>query len=75
MPTELTNESLRGICENNFKLAHFAIDLARYYIHAGRETHLKDLIREIKKHPNPHYVEELREIDAIEKRATEQEER
>lgn len=67
--TELTNESLKGICNSNFELAHFAIGLGRYYIKSGRETHLTDIIREIKKHPNPKYLEELKGIAEIEKNA------
>lgn len=65
----LTNEALRGICENNFKLAHYAIALGRYYIASGRVADLADILKEVKRHPNPNYVEELKEIDAIEKRA------
>ena len=65
--SELTNESLKGICQSNFELAHYAIELGRYYIKSGRETHLTDIIREIKKHPTPRYLEELKGIDEIEK--------
>jgi C-terminal processing protease CtpA/Prc len=71
MAEALTNEALKGICNSNFELAHFAIALARYYIHSGRETHLREIIRDIKKHPNPKYIEELKEIDEIERRAQE----
>jgi len=69
MTENLTNESLRGICNSSFELAHYAIALGRYYIESGRVVHLKDILREIKKHPNPDYIEELREIDKIEKRS------
>jgi len=72
MLESLTNESLIGICENNFKLAHFAIELARYYIHSGRTVQLKDIIRDVRKNPDPHYIEELKEIDEIEKRSKQQ---
>ncbi len=66
MTTEpLTNESLRGICKSSFDLAHFAIDLGRYMIHSGRETHIRDVIKEIRKHPDPNYVETLRNVDEI----------
>ncbi|NGX47930.1 MAG: hypothetical protein K1000chlam3_01315 [Chlamydiae bacterium] len=71
MAEALTNEALKGICENNFELAHFAIELARYYIRSGRETHINDIIRDIKKHPDPKYINELKEIDEIERRAQE----
>jgi len=69
----LTNEALGGICNSSFELARYAIELGRYYISAGREFHLKDILREIKKHPDPHYIEELKEIEEIEKRAKDQE--
>lgn len=71
MAETLTNEALRGICNSNFELTHFAIDLARYYMASGRETSLREVLRDIKRHPNPRYLEELKEIDEIEKRAQE----
>ncbi len=73
MTESLTNEELAGICDSSFELTHFAIALARYYIHSGRELNMKDILRDIKKHPDPHYIEELREIDKIEQRSKEQE--
>ena len=69
MTDALTNETMKGICESNFKLIHYAIDLARYYMQSGRETSLKEVLRDVRKHPNPHYIEELRNIDEIEKEA------
>lgn len=69
MADNLTNESLKGICNSNFELAHFAIELARYYIRSGRETSLREIVRDVKKHPNPQYLEELKEIDEIERKA------
>lgn len=71
MAEALTNEALKGICNSNFELAHFAIELARYYIKSGRETSLREVIRDVKKHPHPKYLEELREIEEIERRAQE----
>lgn len=68
MTDNLTNESLKGICNSSFELAHYAIALGRYYIASGREAQLKDILRDIKKHPNPDYIEELMAIDSIEKR-------
>ncbi|NGX38252.1 MAG: hypothetical protein K1000chlam2_01424 [Chlamydiae bacterium] len=72
MTETLTNESLKGICQNSFELAHYAIALGRYYIKSGREIHLRDIIRDIKRHPDPKYIEELHHIDEIEKKAHEQ---
>ncbi len=65
MTETLTNESLAGICKSNFELAHYAINLWRYYIQSGREADLADVLREVRKHPTPAYVEELKEIDEI----------
>ena len=47
----------------------YAIKLARYYIHSGRETSLKEILRDVRKHPDPKYIEELKSIDDIEKEA------
>ena len=72
MTETLTNEGLKDICQSTFELARYAIELARYYIKSGRETHLSDIVRDIKRHPNPKYIEELHHIDEIEKKAQEQ---
>ena len=72
MTEALTNEALKGICESSFELAHYAIALGRYYIRSGREIHLVDIIRDVKRHPDPKYIEELHHIDEIEKKAKEQ---
>lgn len=72
MTETLTNESLKGICRSSFELAHYAIALGRYYIKSGRETRLSDIIRDIKRHPDPKYIEELHHIDELEKKAQEQ---
>lgn len=59
----LTNESLRGVFKNNFELAHFAIRLARYYVHAGHEIALADLFDQIRKNPSSKFLEELEALD------------
>ncbi len=71
MAESVTNEALSGICNSLFELAHYAIDLGRYHIKSGRETSLKEILRGVKKHPNPKYIEELREIDEIGRKAQE----
>jgi|GEM_PF-1162773 len=71
MAEAMTNEALKNICSSSFELAHFAIKLGRYYIHSGREIQLREIIRDIKKHPDPSYIDELREIDEIERKAHE----
>jgi len=60
---------MKGICDNNFKLVHYAIALARYYMLSGRETSLREVLRDVRKHPDPHYIEELKNIDEIEREA------
>jgi hypothetical protein len=55
----LTNESMRGVFKNNFELAHFAIRLARYYVHAGHEISLADLFDQVRKNPTLKYLEDL----------------
>lgn len=69
MTENLTNEALKGICNSSFELTHFAILLGQYYISSGRPASLKDILRDVKKHPYPHYIEELKEIDKIEMRS------
>lgn len=71
MAETLTNETLKGICNSVFELTDFAIQLARYYIKSGRETSLREIVRAVKRHPHPKYLEELKEIDEIELRAQE----
>lgn len=67
MTDSLTNEGLAGICDNNFDLAHYAINLARYYIKSGKEVTLTEILKDIKKHPTPRYLEELKKIEEVEK--------
>lgn len=62
----LTNETIRGFFRNNFELAQYGIRLGRYLIKSGHEVELDTLLDEIRKHPNPNYLNELKEIDAIE---------
>lgn len=71
MAESVTNEALSGICESSFKLAHYAIALGQYYIKSGRETSLREVLRDVKRHPNPEYINELKEIDEIERKAQE----
>lgn len=65
MTDQLTNEPLKGICQSSFELAHYAIGLGRYYIKSGREFTIGELLKEVKKHPDPRYLAKLKEIDEI----------
>ena len=71
MTDAMTNEAMKGICESNFELIHYSINLARYYMQSGRETSLKEVLRDVRRHPNPHYIEELKNIDEIERQVQE----
>ncbi len=59
----LTNENLRSAFKNNFELAHFAIRLARYYVHAGHEISLADLFDQIRKNPSSKFLEDLESLE------------
>ena len=47
----LTNEKLRGVFKNNFKLVNQAIQLARFYIKSGHEIRMDRLLEELKNNP------------------------
>lgn len=59
----LTHEKLRGVFKNNFELAHFAIRLARYYVHAGHEISLADLFEQVRKNPTQAFIEGLETME------------
>ncbi|NGX45554.1 MAG: hypothetical protein K940chlam2_00709 [Chlamydiae bacterium] len=62
---DMTNESLRGICANNFELAHFAIRLSRYHMKAGHEVTMQEVLDEVRKNPDPSYIEKLIEMESF----------
>lgn len=70
----LTNEKIKVLFKNNFELANYAIKLARYSIHSGHEVTVDDLLEEIRLHPNPSYLEDLKKSDLADKEEEEQEE-
>jgi len=59
----LTNEKLRGVFKNNFKLVNQAIQLARFYIRSGHEIRMDRLLEELKNNPDEGYVKELEELE------------
>ncbi len=63
MKEMLTHENLRGPFKSQFELAHFAIRLARYYVHSGHEATLGDLFEQIRKNPSPSLIEDLEQAD------------
>ncbi len=56
---QLTNEALKKHFKDNFALAHFAIDAARYLIRAGHEVNIPTLLRDIQRNPSLFSIEEL----------------
>lgn len=66
----LTNEKLKGLFKSNFELARHAMRLAKYYVKSGREFHVDDLLEEIRRNPQDSYLEEIKELDAQERAAS-----
>ncbi len=73
MTDTMTNEGLAQICRSSFELTNFAIDLGRYYIHSGHETSMKEILRDVKRNPDPTYVKALKAIDEQEMQEREEE--
>ena len=59
----LTNEKLRGIFKNNFELTNYAIRLGRYYMRAGHEVSLEELLEQVRKNPSESYLAALQQMD------------
>ncbi len=75
MTDALTNEALKGICNSTFDLANYAMDLGRYYIKSGHETSMREILRDVKRNPNPSYVQDLKDFDEQEMRDRRENER
>jgi hypothetical protein len=60
---QLTNEQLRLLFKNNFKLANQAIELGRYYIHSGHEVSIDKLLEEVRRNPQEDYLKDLKALD------------
>jgi hypothetical protein len=56
---QLTNEALKKHFHDNFELAQFAINVARYLIKAGHEVDVPELLKEIEKNPSLYTPENL----------------
>ena len=59
----LTNEKLRSLFKNNFKLVNQAIELARFYIRSGHEVRMDRLLEELKNNPEEGYLKELQDLE------------
>ena len=69
----LTNEEFKGICKNNFELTLYAINLGKYYIRSGHEADIRRILDEVKRHPNPTYLEDLQKFEEAEAQETPEE--
>lgn len=70
----LTNEDLKGICKSNFELTLYAINLGKYFIMSGHETDIRKILDEVKRHPNPEYLNDLIKFEEADKAESSQEE-
>ncbi len=62
----MTSETLRALFKSNFQLVNQAIRLGRFYIKAGHDLRLNDLLNELKAHPSPDYIKDLQEAEKAE---------
>jgi dienelactone hydrolase len=69
---QLTNEALKKHFHDNFELARFAINVARYLIKAGHEVDVPDLLKEIQKNPGMYTPENLEMLAKAEKEQPEE---
>jgi dienelactone hydrolase len=63
---QLTNEALKKHFHDNFELAQFAINVARYLIKAGHEVDVPELLKDIQKNPSLYTPEQLEAIEKAE---------
>lgn len=62
----LTNEALKKHFKDNFELALFTINVARYLIKSGHEVDIPELLKDIQKNPTLYTQEQLEAIDKAE---------
>ena len=60
----LTNEALRKIFKNNFRLANQSIELCRYYLKSGHDVNLDQILEEICRNPAEDYLKDLMALEA-----------
>jgi hypothetical protein len=63
---QLTNEALKKHFKDNFELALFTINVARYLIKSGHEVDIPELLKDIQKNPTLYTPEQLEAIDKAE---------
>jgi hypothetical protein len=62
----LTNQNLKAVFKNNFKLVNQAINLARFYIRSGHEFKMNKLLHELKNNPDEQYLKDLQALEESE---------
>ena len=62
----LTNEALKKHFKDNFELALFTINVARYLIKSGHEVDIPQLLKEIQKNPSLYTPEHLEALEKAE---------
>lgn len=62
----LTNEALKKHFKDNFELALFTINVARYLIKSGHEVDIPELLKDIQKNPTLYTPEQLEALDKAE---------
>lgn len=68
---QLTSEALKKHFHDNFELAQFAINVARYLIKSGHEVDVPTLLKEIQKNPSMYTPENLELLDKADQAETE----
>jgi hypothetical protein len=63
---QLTNEALKKHFKDNFELALFTINVARYLIKSGHEVDIPELLKDIQKNPTLYTPEQLEALDKAE---------
>ena len=66
MKEQMTSEALKKHFHDNFALAQFAINVARYLIKAGHEVDVPELLKDIQKNPGLYTPEQLAAIEHAE---------
>ncbi len=69
----LTNETIKGLFKNNFVLVNQAINLARFYMHAGHEVKMGKLLQELKNNPSEQYLQDLHALEEADEESDNQE--
>ena len=72
---QLTNEALKKHFKDNFELALFTINVARYLIKSGHEVDIPQLLKEIQKNPTLYTPEQLEALDKADREETRDDEK